>query len=141
MSTKLEQVNDKFQVKRYKIQYPISAYTFPRETRLQLVRFDDKYIHIELTDGRVLSVPLGWIPTVHHAAPEEREKYEISRDRTMIIWDPAKCAINDEIRISDYLEPLNNISKMVAEKKTEYRVKPATRQRRVTRHKPRARAK
>ena len=139
MSTKLEQVDEKFKAKRYKIQYPISAYTFPRETRIQLVRFDDNYIHIELTDGRVLAVPLGWIPTVHHAAPEEREKYEISRDRTIIIWDPAKCAINDEIRISDYLEPVGITKNVLAERKTEYRVKPTTRQRRVMAHKPRAR--
>ncbi len=139
MSTKLEQVDDKFQVNRYKIQYPISAYTFPRETRIQLVRFDDKYIHIELTDGRALAVPLWWIPTVHHAAPKEREKYEISRDRTMIIWDPAKCAINDEVHISDYLGPVGNTKNAVAEQKAEYRTKPARRKRSATMGKPHSR--
>jgi hypothetical protein len=59
----------------------------------------------ELTDGRVLSVPLWWIPTLHNATPEEREKYEINRSRTMIIWDPDKCSINDEVCIADYLSP------------------------------------
>lgn len=91
------------QVRRYHIQYPISAYTFPRLARIHQVRFDDKYMQIELTDGRVLAIPLTWIPTVYNASPEEREKYELSRDRTMIIWDPAKCAINDEIHLADYL--------------------------------------
>ena len=138
MSTKLEQVDEKFQVKRYKIQYPISAYTFPRETRIQQVRFDDKYIHVELTDGRALSVPRGWIPTVQNALPEEREKYEISRDRTMIIWNPDKCAINDEVRIADYLESTNPPSKVVAERKTEYRTKPTARKRPAITHKTRA---
>jgi len=95
----------RLQVKRYKIQYPISAYTFPRETRIHQVRFDDRYLHVELTDGRMISVPLWWIPTLHNAAPEEREKYEISRDRTMVIWDPDKCTINDEVRIADYMGP------------------------------------
>ena len=33
-----------------------------------------------------------------NAPPEEREKYEISQDRRMIIWDPDKCSINDEVR-------------------------------------------
>jgi hypothetical protein len=33
----------------------------------------------------------------------EREKFEISRDRRMVIWDPDHCAINDEMRIDDYL--------------------------------------
>ena len=105
MAIKAEQVEEQFQVKRYKVQYPISAYTFPREARIHQVRFDDEYMHIELTDGRVLSLPLWWIPTLYDASPEEREKYEINRDRTMIIWDPDKCAINDEVRIADYLGP------------------------------------
>ena len=85
------------------VAYPASAYTFPREALLHQVRFDKDYMHLELTDGRILSIPLSWIPTLHNAAPEEREKYEISQDRKMIIWDPDKCSINDEVRIDDYL--------------------------------------
>jgi hypothetical protein len=72
---------------------------------IRTARFDSHYLHIELTDGRILSIPLRWIPTACNAAPAEREKYEISRDRRMIIWDPDKCAINDEVRLSDYLGP------------------------------------
>jgi uncharacterized protein DUF2442 len=105
------------QVKRYKIQYPISAYTFPLEIRIHQVRFDDKYMHVDLTDGRIVSIPLWWIPTVHNAAPEEREKFEISRDHTMIIWDPDKSAINDEIRVADYMGPSNE-GNQVAEDQT-----------------------
>ena len=87
----------------YDIPYPASVYTFPRDAVLHKVRFDDNFIYLELTDGRILSVPLSWIPTLHNAEPAEREKYEISQDRKMIVWDPDKCAINDEIRIDDYL--------------------------------------
>jgi hypothetical protein len=105
MTISTEQAETRLQVKRYKVQYPISAYTFPRETRIHRVWFDDERMHVELTDGRVLSVPLWWIPTLYNAAPEEREKYEIHPSRTMIIWDPDKCAINDEVRIADYLGP------------------------------------
>lgn len=107
MATQVERVEEQFEVKRYNVQYPISAYTFPTEARIHQVHFDDEYIHIELTDGRLVSVPLWWIPTLYNAPPEEREKYEISRSRTMIIWDAAKCAINDELRIADYLGPRN----------------------------------
>jgi hypothetical protein len=105
MATKAEQVEERYKVKQYKVQHPISAYTFPREARIHQVRFDDEYMHVELTDGRKISVPLWWIPTLHNAPHEEREKYEINRSRTMIIWDPDKCAINDELRIVDYLGP------------------------------------
>ena len=89
----------------YDIPYPVSAYTFSREALLHSVRFDKDYMHLELTDGRILSVPLWRIPTLHHAEPQEREKHEISRDHKMIVWDPDKCSINDEVRIDDYLAP------------------------------------
>jgi hypothetical protein len=96
---------DKKTAKWYDIAYPVSTYTFPKEALLHQVHFDNDFMHLELTDGRKLSVPLWWIPTLHHAPPEEREKYEISQDRKMIIWDPDKCSINDEVRIDDYLAP------------------------------------
>ncbi len=108
MSTEAELIKEQYQVKRFKIQYPISNYTFPKEARIHTVSFDDEYLHVKLTDERILAVPLWWIPTLYNASPEEREKYEINPGRTMIIWDPAKCAINDEVRLADYLGPGDN---------------------------------
>ena len=101
MSSKAEAVE--LEVKRYEIKYPASAYTFPGEAVIHDVRLDDRYIHMDLTDGRILSIPLWWIPTVYNAPPEDRLRFEISRDRTMIIWDPEQGSINDELRIRDYL--------------------------------------
>jgi hypothetical protein len=89
--------------KWYDLAHPASAYTFPREALIHRVRFDRDYMHLELTDGRVVSVALWWIPTLHNASLVDREKYEISQDRKMIIWDPDKCSINDEVRVDDYL--------------------------------------
>lgn len=60
------------------------------------VHFDDEHIHVELDDGRIMSVPMRWIPTVYRADPEERAKHELNRSRTMIIWDPVKCAIHEK---------------------------------------------
>jgi len=107
MATNAKQAEDQSSTTRYKVQYPISDYTFPQEARIHQVQFDDESLHVELMDGRKLSIPLWWIPTLHNASPDERLKYEISRDRRMLIWDPDKCAINDEIRIADYLGPTN----------------------------------
>jgi len=103
MPTKVEENSISVNVKQFPIRYSLADYTFPSDARIHAVRFDERYIHIELLDGRVLSIPLWWIPTVYNAEPEEREKYEISRDRRMIIWDPQKSGINDEIRVEDYL--------------------------------------
>lgn len=104
MSSKAEAINEE-QVTFYKIAYPASAYTFPRETLIHDVRIDDEYINVDLTDGRILSIPIWWIPSVHNAPQNERLKFEISRSRTMIIWDPDKGSINDELRIEDYMMP------------------------------------
>ena len=92
--------------KWYAIPYPASSYTFPQNALIHAVRFDAQYIHFDLVDERVISVPLAWIPTLYNAPVEERLKYQISRDRKMVIWDPDFCAINDELRIDDYLSAL-----------------------------------
>jgi hypothetical protein len=62
-------------------------------------------MHVELTDERIISIPLMWIPTLYNASDEARRKFEISQNRRMIIWDPEKSGINDEISIVDYLGP------------------------------------
>jgi hypothetical protein len=105
MTTKVNQAEEQIAVRRYRIQYPVSAYTFPTEAHIHQVTFDEEYLNVELTDGRKVSIPLWWIPTLSNALPEEREKYEINRSRTMLIWDPEKSEINEEVIIADYLGP------------------------------------
>jgi hypothetical protein len=105
MVTGTKQTNEKMKVKRYKIQHSIGEYTFPKEAYIHDVSFDEKYMHIELTDERVVSIPLMWIPTLYNASEKDRKKFEISQNRRMIIWDPQKSGINDEINIVDYLGP------------------------------------
>jgi hypothetical protein len=45
-------------VAQYRIQHPVSAYTFPVDARIHQVDFNDEYVHVELIDGRKLSIPL-----------------------------------------------------------------------------------
>ena len=105
MDTNVKQMDERVQVKRYKVQHSIDEYTFPKEATIHDVKFDEKFIHVELTDQRVISIPLWWIPTVYNASMEDRKKFEINQSRTMVIWNPEKCGINDEISIADYLGP------------------------------------
>ena len=42
------------------------------------VRFDENSLWIDLSDGRVIAVPLAWFPRLLHATPEQRAKVEIS---------------------------------------------------------------
>lgn len=111
MVTGTKQTTEKMKVKRYKIQHSIDEYTFPKEAYVHSVTFDEKYMHVELTDARIISIPLMWIPTVYNASAKDREKFEISQNRTMIIWNPEESGINDEISITDYLGPTRDQEK------------------------------
>jgi len=113
MATNVKQMDEKIQVKRYKVQHSIDEYTFPKEAVIHAVRFDEKHIHVELTDQRIISIPLWWIPTVYNASAENRKKFEISQSRTMIIWNPDTCGINDEVNILDYLGPARDEIKAI----------------------------
>jgi len=95
----IEQTN----IKWYDIPFPATSYTFPADDLIEQVEFDETYIHLRLLDGRLLSIPLWWVPSLYHAAPADRAKFEISHDRKMIIWDPDRGTINDELRVEDYL--------------------------------------
>ena len=43
------------------------------------LRFDDNSLWVELSDGRVLGVPLAWFPRLLRATPQQRLAFEISR--------------------------------------------------------------
>ena len=119
---------EKVVVKEFKIQYPLRDYTYPKEALIDKVRFDETYMHVVLTDERIVSIPLKWIPTLYHAKPVEREKYKINQTRRMIVWDPSVCEINEEIQVEDYLGSMKSIKyadgketvRAVREKKASY---------------------
>lgn len=47
-------------------------------TSARALRFDEHLMWVDLTDGRVLGVPLAWFPRLLGATPAQRERYEIS---------------------------------------------------------------
>ena len=42
------------------------------------VRFDENSLWVDLSDGRVIAVPVAWFPRLMRATPEQRAKVEIS---------------------------------------------------------------
>ena len=83
----------------------MSAYTYPGEALIASAHVDDAHIHLTLMDGRILSIPLHWLPAVLHAAPDERNRFAISENRKALVWDPDSCSINEELFVDDYLVP------------------------------------
>jgi hypothetical protein len=49
------------------------------------LRFDEDSMWVELSDGRVLGVPLAWFPRLLNASTAQRLKFEMSRGG--LHWD------------------------------------------------------
>ena len=50
------------------------------------VHFDDRYLHVELEDGRRISTPLTWYPELEQAPVTTLRNYHFICDRTGIEW-------------------------------------------------------
>jgi hypothetical protein len=61
------------------------------------VRFDEHTMWVELTDGRMLGVPLAWFPRLLRATPAERGQVELSR--VGLHWE----ALDEDISIEGLL--------------------------------------
>jgi Protein of unknown function (DUF2442) len=61
------------------------------------LRFDDDSLWVELSDGRVLGVPLAWFPRLLHATPQQRLAFEISHGG--LHWDE----LDEDISIAGLL--------------------------------------
>lgn len=61
------------------------------------VRFDDNSLWVDLTDGRVIAVPLAWFPRLLSASPQQREQVELSRYG--LHWD----ALDEDISVAGLL--------------------------------------
>jgi hypothetical protein len=58
----------------------------PTTALAKSVDFAEDMLHVVLTDGRRLSVPLAWFPLLLKASPEQRTKYEIGGGGTSLHW-------------------------------------------------------
>jgi len=50
------------------------------------VRVTDEKLILDLVDGRSLIVPLSWYPRLLHAAPKERQNWQLLGDGYAIEW-------------------------------------------------------
>lgn len=57
----------------------------PTSALAKSVNFDDEMMHVSLTDGRLISVPIIWFPLLRAATSEQRANYEIGGG-TFLHW-------------------------------------------------------
>ena len=58
----------------------------PTTALAKAVEFDEEMMHVLLTDGRIISVPLVWFPLLFEAKSEQREQYEIGGGGISLHW-------------------------------------------------------
>lgn len=59
---------------------------YPTSALAKSVRFDQDMMHVALTDGRIISIPLIWFPLLYGATLEQREQYEIGGGGISLHW-------------------------------------------------------
>ena len=64
-----------------------SRATEPRAVVATSVNVDDTELHVDLSDGRRLSVPLAWFPTLLRATPRQRKAWRFIGGGEGIHWD------------------------------------------------------
>lgn len=58
----------------------------PTTALAKAVRFENDLMHVSLTDGRIICVPIIWFPLLREATPEQRERYEIGGGGISLHW-------------------------------------------------------
>lgn len=71
----------------------------PTTALAKSVEFDKEMFHVNLMDGRIISVPLIWFPLLHQASPEQRKKYEIGGGGTGLHW----TELDEDISVANLL--------------------------------------
>ena len=55
--------------------------------QIQHVTVTDDSLSVDLTDGRTISVPLGWFPRLLHGSPQERNDWRLIGEGEGIHWE------------------------------------------------------
>lgn len=65
------------------------------------VKFHEEALVVELSDGRVISVPLEWFPRLRNATPEQRNNWRLIAKGIGINWED----IDEDVAVSTLLRP------------------------------------
>ena len=65
----------------------------------QSVMVTEDTLHVDLSDGRTISVPLAWYPRLLHATPDERQAWRFIAKGRGIHWE----SVDEDISIGGLL--------------------------------------
>lgn len=84
--------------------YPKRVYTNPTDARTDRLTSSDTYMYTHLADGRIVNVPLSWIPTLRHSDRADLEKYRIGWNGQLLYWGPEDGPINEDLTVATCLK-------------------------------------
>jgi hypothetical protein len=64
------------------------------------VRFDRSHLHVQLSDGREIGVPIEWFPRLRDATREQRNKWRLIGRGVGIHWEE----IDEDISVAGLLK-------------------------------------
>jgi hypothetical protein len=76
-----------------------------QQARAQSVRITEDMLIVELTDGRVISVPLAWYPRLWYGSESERANFEIIGEGEYIHWPD----LDEDLSVSGLLKGRRSI--------------------------------
>lgn len=65
----------------------------------QSARITNDTLHVDLSDGRTISVPLAWYPRLAHATADERKKWRLIAHGRGIHWE----SLDEDISVEGLL--------------------------------------
>ena len=68
------------------------------------VHFDDKYLHVKLEDGRIISTPMKWYEPLQKASINELKNYRFICMNTGIEWESIDYHLSIESMLYASLE-------------------------------------
>jgi hypothetical protein len=89
-----------------------------REASAQGVTVSEDSLTVDLVDRRTIIVPLAWYPRLWHGTPEERDRFEIIGNGTLIHWPD----LDEDLSVSGILagrpsgESRQSLKKWLAER-------------------------
>lgn len=99
MSTLVEPKAPKKAKSKLRIQRKFRRAHVPTTALAKSVEFDDDIMHVFLTDGRIISVPIIWFPLLHEASHSQRQKYEIGGGGVSLHW----LELDEDISIANLM--------------------------------------
>ena len=77
-------------------------------TSAKSVRFDDSSMWVDLSDGRVISVPLAWFPRLLHATQQQREQVEFSAQG--LHWE----SLDEDVSVAGLLAGVGDLTRQAS---------------------------